>query len=59
MTVLPNPDEPDGDNNIFTERLKGINEDKQVYPQFEGAWTTSISGSDQQYAGEDGTISYA
>lgn len=59
VTVIPNAEDPEGDP-TFTERLKGITEDKQVHKQLEGAWVASITGSDQQYAGaEEGTVSYA
>ena len=43
----------------FIERLKGINEDKKVYKEIEGAWITKLVGNNQQYQGaEDGTVSY-
>lgn len=40
------------------ERLKGINEDKPVFKELEGAWTVKLVGNPQQYAGEEGTVAY-
>lgn len=43
----------------FVERLKGINEDKQVHKELEGAWVSKLVGNNQKYTGDDGSISYA
>jgi radial spoke head protein 4A len=59
VTVLPNLEDPEGDV-TFTERLKGVTEEKQVHKEIEGAWVSKVTGSDQQYAGADeGSVSYA
>lgn len=42
----------------FIERLKGINEDKPVFKEIEGAWTAKLIGNSQKYAGGDGSVSY-
>jgi radial spoke head protein 4A len=42
----------------FIERLKGINEDKQVHKTIDGAWVTKLVGNNQQYAADEGTSSY-
>ena len=48
------------DKDPFVERLKGANDDKQVFPKLEGAWTTKTVGNTQSYqAAEDGTVTYA
>lgn len=43
----------------FIERLKGIGEDKKVYKELDGGWTTKIVGNQQQYASGEGNLSYA
>jgi hypothetical protein len=63
---LPNVPEEERDEAVaaleekdpFVERLKGINEDKQVFKELEGAWTAKLVGNPQKYAGGDGSISY-
>lgn len=42
----------------FIERLKGIAEDKPVYKEIEGAWTTKLVGDPQVYTADEGTVSY-
>lgn len=43
----------------FIERLKGINDDKKIFKDIDGSWTTKMVGHLQQYAAEEGTMNYA
>ena len=43
----------------FIERLKGIEGDKKVFKEIEGAWVSKIVGNEQQYSSGEGSLSYA